>query len=122
MLTPQKKIVAERLAVECDVPLKFASLVLAIESDDEQVAMGTRKENIVFLEKVINSNWSSECEFEFEAQSLALDMGVPIQMGRMAVTCVAEVGEAEKWKKLKKSIVFLSKIFAFVMDNPNSLI
>lgn len=79
-------------------------------------------EKIALLERAINSNWSSECESEFEAQSLAADMHVPLQLARIIVICVHETDEAERWPKLRNGIVFLLKIFALIARNSFSFI
>lgn len=67
-------MIAQRLAAICEVPTKFAELViesLSIDNVSIEAKMKIYKEKIEFLDKVVKRDWNYDESSEFFAQCLA---------------------------------------------------
>lgn len=124
MLTPEQKVIVEGLAGTCNVPKLFIELVIETEASASNKTMDERRKHILFLENVLTSEWASTLssqQLEFESQSIASDMDIPIQLARMAVDSLSKenIDETEKIPVLKERINFLLKVFSIIKNNPH---
>lgn len=114
------------------VPLLFASIVIAAEADDEwgneneTTKVQKRVWRARFLEKVASTtiNTTATTNKEFEAQSLALENDVPIQLARIVVYCETNEHISDDVIHLIRyeRLLFLSKIFALLAGMMNNSI
>lgn len=126
MLSREERVIAERLAAVCDVPIKFAELVIESETavNDEwsiDMKMKQYKADIDFLDKVARTDSPVDQQMEFYAQCLALANDVPIEMARIVIKSESgdNLDEENETTTRNQRLNFLLKVFAFLQNNPN---
>lgn len=128
MLSREEEVIVRRLVEVCQVPKKFAELVVDCETiRDGSIAekIEAYKLKVEFLDKVVNSSneTTTNDAMEFGAQCLASRDDVPIQLARIVVS--NESGENIEDEHLIKirgdRLNFLLKVFSFVQNNPRLL-
>lgn len=124
MLTQQDLMIADCLAVRCNVPKLFAVLVMeidTIESGSISFKLNEYKKKIEYLDKLLQTNGEIDETMEFHAQCLASHNDVPIQLARMVIASEKNenISEESLISLRNERVNFVSKVFAFVQNIPN---